>query len=212
MRRLLINGFTLPHLLVLLSAALASLYLSKAEAHLAVNTWHSAPADSFFRYFTHTGDGLFIFGFSLLFCLFSLKKSMILIAAFALSGGITQLIKTLTIMPRPSLFFSENGQPLRVVEGIVLHEQHSFPSGHTAAVFALCGCLALLSRNTGLQVLLFLLASLSAFSRVYLSQHFFVDLYVGSIIGMLSAMLCVVVLQRWIPEFYNKPLYQLKRV
>jgi len=70
------------------------------------------------------------------------------------------------------------------VDGIKILSHHSFPSGHSATAFAFCFCIAFFVKKRIIQFFLFILAFLIGFSRVYLSQHFFVDVLFGSLIGI----------------------------
>jgi membrane-associated phospholipid phosphatase len=76
---------------------------------------------------------------------------------------------------------------LHLVDGVQMLSYNSFPSGHSATIFALCLCLAAFSGLNRWKVVLFFIAVLVAFSRIYLSQHFLSDTYFGSMIGVLIA-------------------------
>jgi membrane-associated phospholipid phosphatase len=84
---------------------------------------------------------------------------------------------------RPSVYF-EGKQHLDFVQGVEILRYNSFPSGHTAAAFAFCFMLSLLFENKKWSVLLFLTALLVGISRMYLLEHFFRDVFFGSIVGM----------------------------
>jgi undecaprenyl-diphosphatase len=60
---------------------------------------------------------------------------------------------------------------------------HSFPSGHSATSFA---CATMLSAAAP-GVLLYALAALIAFSRIYNGDHFPLDVLAGSVLGLLVA-------------------------
>jgi len=87
-----------------------------------------------------------------------------------------------------------------------MHHSNSFPSGHASTFFVFCTCCALLlgyryNQNAKhhtpgecilfnmVLLLLFLVAALGAYSRVYLSQHFLLDVCVGSMIGFITPCL-----------------------
>jgi membrane-associated phospholipid phosphatase len=78
---------------------------------------------------------------------------------------------------------------LKEVRDLELLGFNSFPSGHALSAFALFFCLLFVSRSHFLKILFFILALLAAYSRVYLSQHWLIDIYVGSIIGFLFSLL-----------------------
>ncbi|MFM7587462.1 MAG: phosphatase PAP2 family protein, partial [Bacteroidota bacterium] len=79
------------------------------------------------------------------------------------------------------------------------HRHQSFPSGHTAAAFAIASLLCLIDPpkplaqySTGArQLLLLTLAFAVGYTRVYLSQHFFADVLAGSFLGVFSAALTI---------------------
>jgi undecaprenyl-diphosphatase len=62
---------------------------------------------------------------------------------------------------------------------------HSFPSGHSATSFACATMLAAAAPR--LRVLLYALAALIAFSRLYNGDHFPLDVLAGSVLGLLVA-------------------------
>jgi undecaprenyl-diphosphatase len=62
---------------------------------------------------------------------------------------------------------------------------HSFPSGHSATSFACAMVLAAAAPR--LRVLLYALAALIAFSRLYNGDHFPLDVLAGSVLGLLVA-------------------------
>jgi len=63
----------------------------------------------------------------------------------------------------------------------------SFPSGHTAVSFAAAGVVAL--RRSKLAIPALILASIIAFSRLYLYVHFPTDVLGGILVGMICALL-----------------------
>ena len=71
------------------------------------------------------------------------------------------------------------------MSGIDLHAAFSFPSGHAATIFSLCVGIMLFSAAPARKLSCFFIALLVAYSRVYLSQHFLIDIYFGSLLGVL---------------------------
>lgn len=184
------NYFFILHLLFLLSGAYLLLNYSKDDVFLAINHTHFDFADMFFSTITHLGSGIF-YVVMIIFLLF-IKYRYALIAAigFVLLSLIVQIMKHLIFsdVVRPAKYF-EGFENIYIIPGIGMHSFNSFPSGHTAVAFGLFCLLTLISSNKMLGVVYFLIALLIAFSRVYLSLHFFLDIYFGSIIGVIATVL-----------------------
>jgi membrane-associated phospholipid phosphatase len=85
---------------------------------------------------------------------------------------------------------------MHVVPSVEIHHYNSFPSGHTAAAFAFFTILALFYQKPAFQILCLLLAIFSAYTRIYLLQHFFQDTLVGSAIGLSTS----VIVYNWLIE------------
>jgi len=78
----------------------------------------------------------------------------------------------------------------------------SFPSGHAFSSFLCATILTIFYKKFG--VVLFILATLIAFSRVYLCVHYPTDILVGSILGVLFAILCFYVYKLILNKFEKK--------
>jgi membrane-associated phospholipid phosphatase len=109
-----------------------------------------------------------------------------------LAGLMAQFFKRILFpgIKRPFIIFKEI-PGFYIVQGVDMHSSFSFPSGHSATIFAVCLILAAMSRNKILKIILFLMALIVGFSRVYLSQHFLIDFYAGSFLGILSVLIVV---------------------
>src|SRR5699024_7390074 len=111
--------------------------------------------------------------------------------------ALSALLQTIIVQGLKRFFFEEMTRPrkfleldslshIHFVEGVTVHNFNSFPSGHSATAFAIFTLLALIYRKSWWTALVFFVAAAVAISRVYLLQHFFIDIYFGSIIGMVS--------------------------
>ncbi len=108
---------------------------------------------------------------------------------------LTQWIKYQVDAPRPISVFGKETW-LRHLDNWALLHNNSFPSGHTTGAFSLMCFLAcaIHLRYRYLGLLFFVLALMVGYARVYLAAHFFLDVYVGSIIGtLLSFIVCILV-------------------
>ena len=87
--------------------------------------------------------------------------------------------------PRPIIYF-EPGL-LKIVSGVDVLSMNSFPSGHAMAAFALGAFMSLMLQSNNYSSMFLIGASLTALSRIYLSQHFLIDVMAGSLIGVIMA-------------------------
>jgi membrane-associated phospholipid phosphatase len=174
---------------------------SKADGFLLMNPWHPKPLDYFFIAYTYLGDGLFVIALAVI--LFFLKKrylSLMIISSYALSGIIAQVLKYFIKEARPAFYLAQTNYPY-FIDGVTLHNYHSFPSGHSASAFALAATLGFAVRNKNYSILFLLMAALVGYSRIYLGQHFMDDVLTGSVIGIISAIVCQV--------YVDKPLQKI---
>ena len=154
-----------------------------------LTSWHRTWLDNFFIVYTNIGDGLFsIFVGVLLLLIRRFKMAWQVLAAYAISGLLAQLLKNLVYSPRPKEFFKMK-EHIYMIDGITLTGNSSFPSGHTVSAFALATVLAVGSKNKKWSTLYLLPAILVGYSRMYLAQHFLQDVLAGSVIGVLTAIL-----------------------
>jgi membrane-associated phospholipid phosphatase len=164
------------------------LYDSKAGSFLYLNAYHTQVLNIFFISYTNLGDGLFTIAIVLF--LLATKRYEIawqLLAAFVISGLIAQMLKYCVYSPRPKEFFSQK-EHIYLIDGITHTGTSSFPSGHTASIFALVTILALFTKNKKICFFYLMAAILVAYSRIYLSQHFLSDVLGGALIGVTVAM------------------------
>lgn len=122
-----------------------------------------------------------------------------------LPSVITQVIKRSMDAPRPLKFFG-NVDWIHLLPDWPRHMEHSFPSGHTCGAFAFFTFLAILlpARHRAWGVILFILAALVAYSRIYLAVHFMRDVYAGSILGTGFTILVVSLMNRYQAVFFKK--------
>jgi len=188
--------FFIPLSLFTITGLIIILQVPKGEIILWVNSWHNSFLDVYFLTFSTIGSGIyFLFGLIIL-ALFCVRFIILGLAMFLGSGLIIQILKHSFQMPRPSAWFeSDVLSSLNLVEGVKLYNTLSFPSGHSASGFAIFLFLALITKHKYLGVLFFILAFSVAFARIYLVQHFFIDIYFGSIIGAVSALYFYIIIE-----------------
>lgn len=160
-----------------------------------INDQHTAFKDSIFPYLTHIGEAWVIIPVLLLLLLikpFRNKRFAWAMVACNISPFlITQAIKGLINAPRPLKYFPDISFIHRVADQ-PLNYDFSFPSGHSEGSFAFLCFLSLIlpKRYRVFGILFFLIGLIVLYSRIYLSQHFFRDVYVGSLIGGVSCLIC----------------------
>lgn len=191
-----VSGYAL--LFVVMAVLLAA--FSKGELHIMLNSVHTQVGDVLLKHFSRLAEWpLYVLGGLPLF--FRLKWWVAFYAACeSASAIVVTALKHMFNMPRPSLFFQGAiSEYLPVVEGVKLHRSLSFPSGHTSTFFIFVTVAVILLslrchyrqttrlQGTALyscQLALLLLAAVGGYSRIYLSQHFLMDVFAGSIIGI----------------------------
>ena len=181
--------FVLPYAVLLFGLGVYQILYRQGIILLEINRYYSFQADVFFKYFTHLGDGVFCISGGILMLFWSRTKGILILLSYAVSGILAQLIKNFGFPkePRPAEYFAKMMNSLHTVSGVELSHWNSFPSGHTTSAFAFFALIAVWVKHPMLKFLCLSVAVTVAFSRMYLLQHFLVDVYVGSLLGTLTA-------------------------
>ncbi len=208
--------------MLLVALGLALLLISKGELHLLLCDHHTPARDIFYRYYTQVAEW-FPYVVCIALLLFSrIGNGVFASSAMILSALSTQLLKHIVNAPRPVTWFTlvMPDTQLPLVDGVRMNHWFSFPSGHTTSFFALAFvvCILLTShpRITRLprilvQLLLFMAAALGGYSRIYLSQHFALDVFAGILVGTLITVLCYAIFIRYEDKkWYNYRLFAKK--
>lgn len=227
-------------LMFVLTLLVLLLCYPKAQLHLLLCSYHNDLLDLFFRYYTKVAEILpYVLIIGLLF--YNLGWSVFTLSAVALSGLFTQILKHIVNAQRPMIYFAEYYPDvhLPLVEGVQMAKHYSFPSGHTTTFFslffALCILLTYSARSSAslspysayrsslsqgqslcVQLACFFLAALGGYSRIYLSQHFALDVFAGAIIGTatticLYPLLTFFATKRWAQWSINQQIKRIKQ-
>jgi len=203
--------FTWSYLAILLACIIILLSGSKPDTHLAINSFHSPFLDTLLKNWTHLADGIILILLLATLSLVSFRVFFTGTAAVIFGGLAAQFIKHVFFphSPRPVKYFElhQISEQLNLIPGVEMHTWLSFPSGHTATAFALFFSLALSVRSQALRLLFFILAAGVGLSRIYLSQHFLIDVLGGSVLGMLMGWLAWRIFNAINKEWINKNLY-----
>jgi membrane-associated phospholipid phosphatase len=202
-------GFLL-YLLVFACGTVLVLSIPKTELHMLMNQNHTVFQDWFFRTVTWLGDGWIAAAISCIFLFVRYRYFFMLMLSFSISGLLAQFIKHF-IFPgamRPAVFLEQMPE-IQTVAGVGLYHSFSMPSGHTTTAFAVLLLVGFITKNKPAFFLAVILAWCVAISRVYLSQHFLVDVVAGSFLGTLSALFFYWYFQKLKPEWLNRSLLDL---
>lgn len=199
------NCFTIPFAIWLIVAAIVLSLTSKGEFELWFNSFHNPVLDFVFKYATGIGNGVFFFVIIVALLFYKISYG-ILAAIVGISVSLTSaLCKQIFFQnaPRPLTFLSDHTQ-IHLVNGVVPLYQNSFPSGHTMSAFALFFLLTMLFKNKIAGTVFFVLAFAVALSRMYLMQHFLLDVFAGSILGFAIAF-------AWF-YFFSSKLFSIEKL
>ena len=187
--------FLVPTIVLALVLGTTLLVVPKAELHLALCQPHTHFLDTIVPIFTDLVDWLpYLCVVLLLF--YRAGWATFLASNLLLSTLIVQPIKHILCAPRPLTWFAENmpDVSLPLVEGVRMNYWLSFPSGHTTTFFVLFFSFSIIlyaenikGKNI-LSFLCFLCASFGAYTRIYLSQHFALDIFAGILIAVCSTL------------------------
>ena len=206
--------FLIPLIIIILIISGILLNFNKIDIHIFINSHHSPFFDFFFKYWTFIGDGIFVTIVVILLLFIKYKYAIITGASVILTGISIQILKHTVFSGnlRPVLYFKtyyKGDYILHTVAGAEPASFFSFPSGHTAAAFALFFSLTVFVKNKYLKFLFFIFAVLVAYSRIYLSWHFLSDALAGAVTGVLISSVSCLVINRYNKNFFEKSV--LKR-
>ena len=188
--------FLIPTTILWVGIAVLLYIYPKHELHLLLCQPHTAFLDTIVPIFSNLVDWLpYLIVVLLLF--YRAGWATFMASNLLLTTLIVQPIKYIVHAPRPLTWFAENCPDisLPLVEGVRMNHWLSFPSGHTTTFFALFFCMSIIlcAENIKgkyiLSFICFLCASFGAYTRIYLSQHFALDIFAGILIAVLSTLL-----------------------
>ncbi len=193
------------HFLVMVWAVVGiimQIQFGKTTLFYTINTHHTPLLDKLMYPITFMGQPEVIVP-----CLFSLfifkrfRNKWYFITALACNTIpvlIQQTLKNIFQHPRPLLYFNKAEWIHRLPEWPELF-RNSFPSGHSQGAFSLFCFLSLIlpKKYQSFGVAFFFCAAAVGYSRIYLSAHFFEDVYAGSLIGVVATTLIFAFLEKY---------------
>ena len=178
---------------VVLSISLAaslfsmSMLWGKNEAFLYLNANLGLVADKVFEYSSYLAEGwIWIPYFIVLVGLYK-KDTAFILMNFLVSTLLTQFAKNFIFVTamRPMASGLDATQ-IHSVPGVEIHTFNSFPSGHTATAFTLFLLTTYLFPNKYALSIGIVYAIVCGYSRIYLAQHFPLDLAGGIFVALLT--------------------------
>ncbi|NTS42003.1 phosphatase PAP2 family protein [Flavisolibacter sp. BT320] len=182
-------------------AVLLSIFVAiygKDQSFLMINGNHSPQADYFFNYFTYLGDGLIWVPIFLYTLLYRRDFFIAVLAALIICTFITHFGKRVIFegTPRPLRLLEDTARAVPLMTGRDAYS-NSFPSGHTSTAFTFALLFNYMVKRKFAVYLFPLIAFLVGYSRVYLAQHFVTDVLAGTVIGIVSSYLALVIYDRY---------------
>ncbi len=188
-----------------------SFIVGKIDLFLLLNTDLGIAADWLFRIVTNAGDGA-VWVAVLIIVVWGMKRKdtlPLLISSFVLSTLFTQICKYIIVPdePRPFKAIADHSL-IHTVDGVDVHLISSFPSGHTATAFTVYILFSLLIRKNWWLAIGLIYGLAVGYSRVYLAQHFPLDVSAGMLVAVLSVALSVPVQKAFSKRVSRKNLTQ----
>ena len=180
-----------------LSLFTMSLVWGKNEAFLYLNANLGLFTDKVFEYSSYLAEGwIWIPYFIVLVGLYKKDKAFILMN-FLISTLLTQFAKNFifTTAMRPMASGLDATQ-IHTVPGVEIHTFNSFPSGHTATAFTLFILTTYLFPNKYVLSIGIVYAIVCGYSRVYLAQHFPLDLAGGIFVALLTLPISIFIREK----------------
>jgi len=179
-----VRPFFIPYLIVMAACIIIKLLFTKQQIYFAVNGAYSSFADQLAPYVTDLGNGWTIVALSAILVLFNYRTAFLMATTYAITSIAVQAVKYIADANRPTLLYQDQLSRIHLVKDVEMLRYYSFPSGHTVTAFSTALLVTYLLKNKNWGWLLFIVAVAVGYSRMYLSEHFFEDVTVGSALGV----------------------------
>jgi membrane-associated phospholipid phosphatase len=201
--------FIIPVLLWVIAGGFTCYTCDKRMLFFAINTRYSDIGDVLMYYITMMGQAEVIIPVLLALMIVPKFRNwwyfITAILCNALPAAVHNYIKGYLNHPRPrQVFRGDTAMHYLTNWPELLHA--GFPSGHSQGAFSFFCFLSLLltAKDRKLGLLFFFLAILVGYSRIYLTAHFFEDVYAGSIFGVVTTTLIFSVMSYYKDKFFKK--------
>ena len=159
-------------------------FLNKGDMVLFFDKNRSDSLNYFFLIATKLAEPIVCVTFCLLLLFLSWKKGLFLSLCLIFNTAVVQFLKRIVFsdFQRPMSHYRDE---LELIEGMRANIDFSFPSGHTMAGATLFFVLSLFVKGKLSKLAVVAIIPVVAISRVYLSQHYFMDVVAGGTLGVL---------------------------
>jgi len=181
-------------------------YPNPVDSVLAFNNLHTPTLDFIFKYLTKLGEEIGIIAVVLVFAIkkewrWLVSTAVTFTSVIAISSICKHYFFTFKDRPRTVL---HDDKLIHFVQGVEIHLYNSFPSGHTITAVTCCTLLALyFAKHAGLQVAFAIFAIMVALSRVYLFQHFFIDIATSIFLSLFVTIAIELLMSNWINQTHK---------
>ncbi len=186
-------------------------FISRKDGFIILNSFHTYTLDITFQIITFLGDGKFAIALILVIFIFFKKYrnlAILLLFTFLLSGLFSQILKAVIKAPRPSVYFELHHYKFYLEAFTTCSKGfNSFPSGHTATSFAMATTFSIYLNKKYISIISLFTAFLIGYSRIYLANHFLLDVFAGAIIGIISGTFTII----WLEPVLSKMIKRIKR-
>lgn len=191
--------FMVPFVVFIVLGGTGMLVFEKGSMVMALNRISNGQLDDLCLFVSTISHGSFLAVVALLLAFYKFRWSILTLANLAWAAILTNLFKKVffQLSSRPLHYFYYDDFPRFLYEAPLAY-YYSFPSGHTMAVFAFCTVMTLLINRKFAGLILFMVPFLGGLSRIYLLQHFFVDIWVGALLGVLVTFITL-----WLDKKYD---------
>jgi membrane-associated phospholipid phosphatase len=168
----------------------ASFLLGRETFFLFLNTDLGKIGDFVFDTFSDMAEGWNWIPYFIIFYGRYKKDAVLILLNFLISTLLTQIPKIFIwdTVSRPMASGIPHDQ-IHTVDGVVMHMWNSFPSGHTATAFTFFLLTVYFSPKKFVLILGALFAIGCGYSRIYLAQHFPLDVAGGMIVAIITVLI-----------------------
>ena len=165
----------------------ASAIMGRIPVFLLLNKDFGSIADTLLLGFTYLAEGWIWIPYLVIVGWFFKKDKAIIVYSFVISTLFTQIPKQV-FFPKITRPIASGIDPhiIHTVKGVEMHQFFSFPSGHTATAFTIFLLTIYLFDQKKLILIGLIYAMLCGYSRIYLGQHFPMDVGGGIIVAIIT--------------------------